>query len=65
MSTDIVQWPEGKKVYQQDALNVWLYLSLPFMAVTLGLWGALHLYARRNEVQNELSWMKNREKSPV
>ncbi|CAD6583127.1 MAG: hypothetical protein ASARMPRED_001238 [Alectoria sarmentosa] len=65
MSTEIVQWPEGKKVYQQDALNTWLYLSLPFMAVTLGLWGALHLYARRNEDKKEWSWMKNREKLPV
>lgn len=65
MSTDIVKWPDGKKVYQQDALNVWLYLSLPFMAITLGLWGALHLYARRNEDWNELLWHKNRERSPV
>ena len=65
MSTDIVQWPEGKKVYQPDALNVWLYLSLPFMAVTLGLWGGLHLYARRSETSNELLWHENREKSPV
>lgn len=65
MSTDIVRWPEGEKVYQQDALNVWLYLSLPFMAATLGLWGALHLYARRYEDWDALSWYGNREGLPV
>ena len=65
MSTDIVQWPEGKKVYQQDALYVWLYLSLPFMVATLGLWGGFHLYAQHKENRNEELWDNSRERYPV
>ena len=63
MSTDIVRWSNGKKAFELDALKVWLYLSLPFLFITLTLWAILHYVAQNRERENEMKWERNRETS--
>ena len=47
MSTDIVQFQgpnggPGPKVFQSDALKLYIYISIPLMVLTFAAWGAIY-----------------------
>lgn len=49
MSTDIVHWDNGIRTYQPEALNVYLYISLPFTFITFVAWATFQAVERRKE----------------
>jgi hypothetical protein len=64
MSTDIVRWQtnaagESQRVYQSGALDLYLAITVPMMAVTFGAWRVVYEWMKWKErkegekVQNE------------
>jgi hypothetical protein len=49
MSTDIIQFSDNAKEYQWGALNWYMMVTIPFMAVTFATWYGFHWWAARKE----------------
>jgi hypothetical protein len=54
MSTDIIKWQfnaEGQtqRVYQSEALNLYLVITIPMMLVTFGAWRVVYIWMRWKE----------------
>lgn len=58
MSTPIVHYPDPQKIVNLDALNLFLAIALPLLAVTIITWYALYRWhrikARKARLQNQL-----------
>lgn len=54
MSTDIITWQtnaagESQRVYQSGALDLYLAITIPMMAVSFGAWRAVYEWMRWTE----------------
>jgi hypothetical protein len=54
MSTNILQFPEGKREFQLTGLKIYLAISLPMMAITFLAWFLLYrLVKTRDELAGQ------------
>lgn len=54
MSTDIIKFPskqESGQVFQLGALQLWLIITLPLMAITFIAWWLVYWYVNRKQDQ--------------
>ncbi|KAH7090175.1 hypothetical protein FB567DRAFT_589584 [Paraphoma chrysanthemicola] len=49
MSTDILRWTDTGRIYQSQALNTYLAISIPLMVVVFVTWAALHNFENRGQ----------------
>jgi hypothetical protein len=47
MSTDIIHFQENKQNFQTRALQTYLAITIPFMALTFGAWYMLYMMTAR------------------
>ena len=50
MSTDILQFTNNKEDFSLRALQIYLAVTVPFMALTFGAWRILYVLTRRREL---------------
>lgn len=58
MSTDIIKFDSTKesgKVFQLEALKLWLAITLPLMAVTFLAWWLVYGYVKERQDQKPFS----------
>ena len=53
MSTDIVHWEHNHRNFQSEALQAYLYISLPLTFIVLLVWGTYHCVEKRKEKDRE------------
>jgi len=49
MSTDILQFSNNQEEFSIRALQIYLAITLPIMAVTFGAWRLLYVWTRNGE----------------
>jgi ABC-type amino acid transport system permease subunit len=47
MSTDIVHFTNNKEDFSFRALQIYLAVTIPFMALTFGAWRVLYVFTRK------------------
>lgn len=53
MSTDILQFQDNSENYQSKALEYYLMITIPIMAVTFGVWWGMYWWVKRGEQKKE------------
>lgn len=53
MSTDILTFPNGAKNFEWEALQMYLEITVPFMAATFAAWYGMYLLAKWKEAKKE------------
>jgi hypothetical protein len=51
MSTPMVEFSSDTKNFQVKALQLYLAITIPFMALTFGAWGGLYMLAKRSDAR--------------
>lgn len=54
MSTDILQFSNNQEEFSLRALQIYLAITLPFMAVTFGAWRVLYVLTRIGEEKKQI-----------
>lgn len=54
MSTDILKFQDNSENYQSKALEYYLMITIPIMAVTFGVWWGMYLWVKRGEERKEI-----------
>jgi hypothetical protein len=49
MSTDIVQFQDSKEIFSLGALQLYLAITLPMMALTFAAWWLVYWYVNRKQ----------------
>jgi ABC-type amino acid transport system permease subunit len=49
MSTDILQFSNNHEDFSLKALQIYLAVTIPFMALTFGAWRVLYVLSKRRE----------------
>jgi hypothetical protein len=49
MSTDILQFSSNQEEFSPKALQIYLAVTIPFMALTFGAWRVLYVLSKRRE----------------
>jgi hypothetical protein len=70
MSTDIIRFQSpsggpGPKVFQVDALILWLYASVPLIVVTFAVWGIVYKLEERQAKKRERKKMEDEKEGVV
>jgi hypothetical protein len=59
MSTDILNFENGKKDVQYQGLYLYLAIALPMTAFTFIAWWLIYRYVRRGQTSNNEAAMRN------
>lgn len=64
MSTPIVHYPDDHRIINQDALKLFLAISLPLLLLTVVVWFGLYWHKKRTEERTAYFERRRRELQP-